>query len=389
MLLRKIDKSISPSKGVHNRIYYSKDGRSVLRISGKDDEAEQEQLKRGNRILMALKSFDFLGPLRLNLIHGITKRSNVGDYICKAFSEKFDTYWISEMEKVGDKTLRDDFPAGSKEVKLFAACMIWFLAVMKRELGFVHRELHLHNIMWREFARPKTVVINNELFFTNVRRVPVVIDYDFALTAEDTDPDVRGEFHGAPMVASVEDLFAAFDERDPEISYATDWHAVGHALVTCMWGGAQWSHFPSLSRVAADLYAAEVPDYLDRENFFVETAITTIPAISILNYYLGNGLVPPRDGHYQDYYDAFFSPRQQQILMDLINEGKVEWELPDPHIKYFLRHLFSWDPAQRTMYGEPQQYLHFSFFNSARFRPEHMEDVIALSYDFKNTSDTV
>lgn len=385
LLFGKIDSKRCPANGVHNKIFFSHDNRTVLRVSGKDDEDEQNQLKRGNEVLQYISQLQScLGPLAVKLVHELQKVEEVPEFI--TFEETFDSYWVSEIENLGAQTLQDDFPAGDREIKFVVACLIWYFSVMRAEIGFVHRDLHMANLMWRDLPKPVTIAFNQTLFFTQITRVPVVIDFDFSLTHTTPDED-RGIFHGAPRVASVEDLFAAFDEIDPKVSEATDWHAIGCLFATCIYGGGQWSSLKCINYAAHARYRDNIPESLDRKSYFVKTAIDVIPALCILNHTLGNETFPPPHLYERkDYYEAFFSPKQRLIIQEVIDEGDSTFVLNNINARYLLRRMLSWDPQERIMYGETIKYLDFAYFNSARFKTSAD---ISLTYDFRKNKDTV
>jgi hypothetical protein len=416
-------------KSNYNKIFRTSNG-TVLRVHRAftdpkfypDSLKAPRKLVRGDAILKLLRRVEGrdekFGPLLMRLYgEGLVNIDIPFAEFPKEIRGTFgrldhqQTFWFSEVEDLGNVTLRNTTP--TTNAANIMAPLIWFFAVAGYEIGLVHHELHAGNIMMRPFsgdcklkwsaddADNDTIY---ELKMTSLQFIPVVIDYDFAMTSV-TSNDFRGDLHGSAGVQSPEDAFASFFDEDPELSEATDWFALGCVLMSMITKTEAWRYVFAKtefaikysnhvdSKIGTLVFKSNVEDFYKPAKYLIP-ALCFFNAVAKRNMWYPPRHVFPTGDKYDKCYDAFFGEVARKLI-----EETFTWPLWTTLKRIFEQYpaetdlafaLLNWDPAARTLGGRPYRYLHFHVFDklflNAKTYQNDDDALITLQYDFRGGS---
>jgi hypothetical protein len=378
---------------------------TALRVSYVADgnTSQHEQLARANAIALRLASERLrvaLGPalsatamhelvavkyLPDSLTDALRPQPDVPDVIKRGKADVGFHFWVSEMAYIGDVTLLSAYenPLTPTQLLQTAFCLCWTLFVTESLIGLAHRDIKPENIVMRRFKEPAALrfVSGTEEAFVlrDVTHVPIMIDYDFSMTAI-TTPKHRNRLSGTPKWLSPEYIMSSIFGYEYPNAYGTDWWALGAMFFELL-------TFPAFRDTVFDgsfqclPYRVRVMQAATKAGFSHIKALTFfLPIIGthcLVNAIVGNGLAPPAE--------CFISPRQYglwQILyghepmMELtpflqskrylqLHAAYYADKTPEAdRLRMFIKQALTWVPDHRT-YG----LMTFRHLFSAAFRP--------------------
>ena len=383
--------------GTYTSVFKLQGCELVLRVSElKDNDLDGHRLLvRGETIVVLIYNLygTVLRPLALKTLDApfVVSYEQLPDEVKDRYYEEDDTsYWLSIHQYVGSKSFRQSYAKDDDEFASTAACLIYYLAFTQQELGLVHKDIHAGNIMWKDLKEPTTITINsNSLHFRRVTRVPMLIDFDMAVTAITRADHRKWLYSMAP-----ERGFAALIDSTIDPLESSDWWNLGVALMGQYLRDHQWWWNPNNEYTDN---AVEVIDnflgneYLENHDGIIDYMTSCMHIFAIVNELLGNGLTPPRNLYPPQLsmqYDAFFGAKAIRI----ITKAKKRFrhteaiETMPQKLKDLFQLLLSWNPELRWFYGKPRYYLSTEFFQQYKIDMAPPPGGIVLDAPFTDTS---
>ena len=273
----------------------------------------------------------------------------------------FDKLEVTLMER-GASDLTDLRTGGTHNDLMFM--LFWSVWAANSNYGFMHRDLKLQNIVYRQLKKPVTyrfVIDSYKEWIVKTSIVPLIIDYDFAslLTTRTEERFKHGTYITAPPEALAYNLL--IDERDlnvygngayPEEAYD-------------MWSLAMvWASIGSsrhiLERVDFPL-VYEIVVYKTGWVGVERNKLVVLTLICLFQDAILNGLFPPAHLLGKHYSKFIFTPTFRKAVNMVADKTKVHRRYRDEFYRHprweLLKRLFSWDPLDRVDPNAPFEVL--------------------------------
>lgn len=347
-------------KGGWNVVYLLQDGR-VLRASllSDNDESGIQSVTRGDQIAYLLdRDRKIYGPSVPRLFQTLFQVKQVPESLgFDATNSSSESYWMEIMEYLPIDAKKYTL-ANEDEWWFFAFSLLWFFYTAQAELGFIHQDFKLANMMIRKLEKPTTMAFSlgskKKFVFPNVLHVPVVIDFDLGVSVGITKKE-NMDFFGTTTWRPPETL------SDSPYIWGYDFFVVGHILL-CY--ATRWN---LLDRNFYDRseYITRIMKHFSGERHHFQTLLTT----AALNLYFHGNLVPKRRWKVveEEDYDLYFKPgktmrlfeQEARYILSLYGDRLDDLK---PDQKILIGKLIHWNPRERDMAGRP--YEHFDMFSS-------------------------